>query len=63
MEKAKTSKMAHYMVVFCGFFLLGGGIYLPIRHFGFDGLVAGIVVAVLGLSTLILFGPNRYWAR
>ena len=55
------NKSGRWGVIFCGVSLFLGGVAFPLVHSGFDTLVAGVVVAVLGLSALILFAPKRFW--
>jgi len=54
----KTSRVA---VIFLGVFLLAAGVCLPLVFPGFDSIVGGSVAAVMGLSTLVLFAPKRFW--
>lgn len=59
---SKYNKSSHYMVIFLGLFLLLGGIGLPLRYpNSFDTLASGIVLVVIGLATLVIFGPKSFW--
>jgi len=59
---SRYSRASHYAVVFLGVCLLVGGIVLPfVRPGDFDHLVAGVMVAVIGLATVVLFGSKKWW--
>lgn len=57
----KYDRRTHYTVVFCGLVLLGVGIATPLRFPSFDTVVFGVLVGIIGLATIILFGPKGVW--
>ena len=46
------------MVLFLGMFLFAVGVALPFWYSGIDNIIAGAVLAVLGLSVVVLVSVN-----